>query len=121
MKKAKPIKAVEPTPEATLYDLWLAELRVLMLQLQEGGATVPMRDRIFALSCVGRTLIQDASLRKGSKDVERSGSSVRKYSKAFATDAARGGKARARSTPAPAAFEAGYDLDTLDDDGIGNA
>jgi hypothetical protein len=88
-----------------IEEKWLVEMEDLLDQLHEGGREVPIRDRIMALSAIGRNLVQEMGLRKKGDDEPTAGSAVRKYSAAFTSDAARGRKAKPRPEPKQPAFE----------------
>lgn len=73
------------------------QVGVLLDQLEKGEGKVTMRERVQALIAVGRLQTIFADLRKGTHADERTGSSVRKYEKAFQNDP-RGRKKSARSS-----------------------
>jgi hypothetical protein len=77
----------------------------------ENGIDITFRDRLMALNVISRLQVNFVALRK-EHDQPGDGSAVRKYAKAFATDAPRG---KTKDTRARAAAIAAADDDRDDD------
>ena len=80
------------------------------MEAADADERMTMPQRINALIAIGRVQVLFNTIRKGSVDGGYSGSSVRKYSAAFARpDAARGRKGAPRSTANVVPFDSGGD------------
>lgn len=90
----------------------MRQIDKLLTQL-ESHKGVSLKDRHMALSAIAR--IQVAYAKTFAKDEENVGSSVRKYTAAFASNAARGRAAVSGPAAAPAAVDDRDDF-TLDPD-----
>jgi hypothetical protein len=92
------------------------QVSVLLEQLEDSDKKekIALRERIAALTAIGRLQVVFASLRKGSTDDDNRGSSVRQYTGAFA-NAASGRTAHSRSGPADVSDVEGDDWFERDD------
>jgi hypothetical protein len=72
-----------------------------VLHQLENSERVTLKERIAALIAIGRIQVIFMGLRKETTHDASAGSSVRKYSKAFQANDARGRKAIARAKPEP--------------------
>lgn len=103
---AKPANELDPR---NINARLLAQVSRVLDDLEDKNLPIGPKDRVMALVAIGRIQIIFNTLRKASGDVE-SGSAVRRYSKAFATKNAVGGRKGSARSAALA------ELDDIDED-----
>jgi len=107
----KPVTKGEPR---TIKDRLESQIEMLLDDLESGNWDITVPQRISALIAIGRICVIFKSLSKAD-EAQNAGSAVRKYSKAFAANASRGGAARSRPTLVPADPERDLDPGTWED------